>query len=375
MHVVATKETWEGEKRAALIPASIEKLVADGFEVSVESTIGTAAGFRDSEYEQAGATVLPDRTSALDRANIVLAVRRPDEDTITQFPADCLLMSLLDPFKEPELIKRLAEQRVSAISLEMIPRSTIAQKMDVLSSQASLAGYAAMVLACYNLNQIFPMMMTPAGTLSPARVFVIGAGVAGLQAIATAQRLGARVEAFDTRPVVKEEVQSLGAKFLDIDLGDTGQTEQGYAKELTAEQLEIQRRGMADAIARSDIVVTTAQVFGRSAPRIVSRDMIESMRPRSVVVDMAVDSGGNVEGSELGKTIDINGVQLIGPRNLPSTVATHASQMLSSNLYEFIKHFKNDDEPILNLDPSDPIIERCLVTQGGNVLLDNGSES
>ena len=225
-----------------------------------------------------------------------------------------------------------------------------------------------MVLACSKLKQVFPMMMTPAGTLSPARVLVIGAGVAGLQAIATAGRLGARVEAFDTRPVVKEEVQSLGAKFIEIDLGETGQTDQGYAQALTNEQLELQQKGMADAVARSDIVVTTAQVFGRPAPRIVTKEMVESMRPGSVIVDMAAETGGNVEGSKVGKSIDFEGVTVIGPENLPSSVATHASEMLSSNLYEFINHFKDPEQPVLDLSQSHDILDRCVLTRGGEIL-------
>ena len=368
MHVCATKETWPGEKRAALVPATVAKLKDIGFQISVESGLGTNAGFLDADYETEGAEINSSRSDLLARSDITLAVHRPDDETITLLPQNSILLCFLDPFNEPEVIQKLANQRICAISLEMIPRSTIAQKMDVLSSQASLAGYAAMVLACNHLKQVFPMMMTPAGTLSPARVFVIGAGVAGLQAIATAHRLGARVEAFDTRPVVKDEVQSLGAKFVEVDLGETSQTDQGYAQELTEEQLELQRKGMAEVIARSDIVVTTAQVFGRPAPRIVSRDMVEAMRPGSVVVDMATETGGNVEGSQAGETVDINGVQLIGPSNLPSNVATHASQMLSSNLFEFLNHFKDPEQAALDLDSPNEILERCIVTRNGELL-------
>lgn len=368
MHVVATKETWPSEKRVALVPFNAAKLISEGFTVSVEQGLGNAPGFLDSEYENAGASVIDQRSMLLEKAEIVLAVRQFDDETIRQLRPNTIVLSFLDPFNEPELVGKLAVQKVTAVSLEMIPRSTIAQKMDVLSSQASLAGYAAMVLACSNLKQVFPMMMTPAGTLSPARVLVIGAGVAGLQAIATAGRLGARVEAFDTRPVVKEEVQSLGAKFIEIDLGETGQTEQGYAQALTNEQLELQQQGMAEAVSRSDIVVTTAQVFGRPAPRIVTKEMVNAMRPGSVVVDMATETGGNVEGSELGKSKDINGVTVIGPENLASNVATHASEMFSSNLFEFINHFKDPEQPVLDLSKSDDILERCVLTRDGEIL-------
>ena len=240
--------------------------------------------------------------------DIVLRVRKPALEEITSIKKGAVHVSYLDPYNENETVDALASQGVSAISMEMIPRTTRAQKMDALSSQANLAGYVMVILAAQKLDRILPMMMTPAGTISPAKVFVIGAGVAGLQAIATAKRLGARVEAFDTRPIVAEQVQSLGAKFVDIDLGETGQTKDGYAKELTAEQLEMQRQGMKEVISQSDIVITTAQVFGRPAPRIVTQDMIDAMKQGGVIVDMAVDSGGNVEGSNSDETVEVNGV-------------------------------------------------------------------
>ena len=374
MKVASLRETIAGENRAALVPASVAKFVKAGFEVAAESNIGLAAGYRDTAYIDAGAEILPSREATLTDSDVVLGVQTPTAEQIAELPEGSIHLSYLDPFNSPELLSNFATRGISAISLEMIPRSTIAQKMDVVSSQASLGGYAAMIMAASSLNMVFPMMMTPAGTLSPARVFVIGAGVAGLQAIATAQRLGARVEAFDTRPVVKEEVQSLGAKFLEIDIGETGQTEQGYARELTSEQLELQRQGMKDAIARADIVITTAQVFGRAAPRIVTSDMIEAMKPRSVVIDMAAETGGNVEGSKPGKTVEVNEVKVIGPVNLPSTIATHASQMFANNLYELINHFKVEDEPRVDFsDLSNDILARCLLTQGHEVLYQEGT--
>ncbi|MEX2326108.1 MAG: NAD(P) transhydrogenase subunit alpha, partial [Pseudomonadales bacterium] len=257
---------------------------------------------------------------------------------------------------------------VSAVSMEMIPRTTRAQKMDALSSQANLAGYVMVILAASQLDRILPMMMTPAGTLSPAKVFVIGAGVAGLQAIATAKRLGARVTAFDTRPVVAEQVQSLGAKFLDIDLGETGQTKDGYARELTAEQLETQRQGMKAAIAESDVVITTAQVFGRPAPRIVTKDMVEAMKHGGVIVDMAVDSGGNVEGSKTDEIVQVGGVSIIGVSNLPSEVPKDASQMYSSNLFNFVMEFWDEEAKTFNLNLEDDIIKGCLITHDGAIV-------
>jgi len=257
---------------------------------------------------------------------------------------------------------------VSAISMEMIPRTTIAQKMDALSSQANLGGYVAVILAAHYSTKILPMMMTPAGTLTPARVFVIGAGVAGLQAIATAKRLGARVEAFDTRPVVEEQVKSLGARFVKIDLGDTGQTKDGYAKALSEEQLQTQRAALRKVCSQSDIVITTAQVFGRRAPLIVTADMVASMTPGSIIVDMAVETGGNVEGSTVNEVTDIGGVRIIGFGNLPGRVPVPASQMYSSNLCNLIDHFWDKDAKTFPLNCEDDIIKGCLVTHGGRVV-------
>jgi NAD(P) transhydrogenase subunit alpha len=265
----------------------------------------------------------------------------------------------------------MAGNGISAISMEMIPRTTRAQKMDVLSSQANLAGYVMVILAAQKLDRILPMMMTPAGTISPAKVFVIGAGVAGLQAIATAKRLGARVEAFDTRPVVAEQVQSLGAKFVEIDLGETGQTKDGYAKQLTEEQLQMQQQGMKQIISQSDIVITTAQVFGRPAPRIVTKDMVDAMKPGSVIVDMAVESGGNVEGSAPDQEVQTNGVTIIGVSNLPSIMATDASQMYSNNLFNLLTEFWDAEEKQFKLDLEDDILKGCLITHDGSIINDN----
>lgn len=368
MLIGVPKETFPGERRTALVPASVKKLSALGLEIAVESGCGVAAGFSDADYEAAGARVENDRGALLGSADMLLRIRKPPADEVGQLKRGCIHASLLDPFNEKALIESLAAAGVSAVSMEMVPRSTRAQKMDVLSSQANLAGYVTVILAARQLRKIFPMMMTPAGTISPARVFVIGAGVAGLQAIATAKRLGARVEAFDTRPVVAEQVQSLGAKFLEIDLGETGQTEQGYARELTPEQLELQRQGMKEAIGRSDVVITTAQVFGRPAPRIVNADMVAAMQPGSVIVDMAVETGGNVEGSVLDKTSDIDGVKIIGLGNLPSEVATNASEMFSANLFNFIDEFWDKEKSEVVLDPEDDIVRSCLITRDGEIV-------
>ena len=368
MLIGVPKETIAGELRAPLVPASVKKLVKLGLEVAVEASMGEAAGFADEAYVEAGARIEADRAALLGAADLVLRIRKPSDEDVALLKAGAIHASLLDPFNERGLIDKLAAKGVTAISMEMVPRSTRAQKMDVLSSQANLAGYVTVMLAARQINKIFPMMMTPAGTISPARVFIIGAGVAGLQAIATAKRLGARVDAFDTRPVVAEQVQSLGAKFLEIDLGDTGQTDQGYARELTPEQLEKQREGMKAAIAQADVVITTAQVFGRPAPRIVGADMVAGMRPGSVIVDMAVETGGNVEGSKVGEVVDVNGVKIIGLGNLPSEVAQNASEMFSANLFNLVDEFWDGEAQSFGLDLEDDILKSCVITHDGAIV-------
>ena len=368
MQIGVPKETWPGEVRAAMVPANASKLINQGFSVAVQSGLGSASGYSDAEYAEAGATVSDDRASLLAGSDIVMAVRKPDAADVSSLKKGALYVSFLDPFNEKPLVESIAAQGATAISMEMVPRSTRAQKMDALSSQANLAGYVTVIQASFHLPKIMPMMMTPSGTISPARVFVIGAGVAGLQAIATAKRLGARVEDFDTRPVVAEQVQSLGAKFVEIDLGDTGQTDQGYAKELTPEQVEMQREGQKAIISQSDVVITTAQLFGRPAPQIVGRDMVESMKPGSVIIDMAVETGGNVEGSVMNEVVEINGVKVVGQGNLPGEVARNASDMYSNNLLNLVMEFWDSEAKTLNLDPEDEIIAACVITRDGAVV-------
>ncbi|MEC8075328.1 MAG: Re/Si-specific NAD(P)(+) transhydrogenase subunit alpha [Pseudomonadota bacterium] len=368
MQIGVPKETWPGEVRAAMVPANAGKLINQGFSVAVQSGLGSASGYSDAEYAKVGATVSDDRASLLAESDIVMAVRKPDVADVGSLKKGALYVSFLDPFNEKPLVESIAAQGATAISMEMVPRSTRAQKMDALSSQANLAGYVTVIQASFHLPKIMPMMMTPSGTIAPARVFVIGAGVAGLQAIATAKRLGARVEAFDTRPVVAEQVQSLGAKFVEIDLGDTGQTDQGYAKELTPEQVEKQREGQKTIISQSDVVITTAQLFGRPAPQIVGRDMVESMKPGSVIIDMAVETGGNVEGSVMNEVVEINGVKVVGQGNLPGEVARNASDMYSNNLLNLVMEFWDSEAKTLNLDPEDEIIAACVITRDGAVV-------
>ena len=368
MRIAVPRETWPGERRVALVPGSVKKLVALGFDVMVESGVGVAAGVADDAYREAGADVVADIESAVVSSGIVLRVRPPKPQDVELLAEQSLHVSFLDPFNNKPLLEKLAARGVTTVCMEMVPRTTRAQKMDALSSQANLAGYVAVILAAAHCPRIFPMMMTPAGTIAPARVFVIGAGVAGLQAIATAKRLGARVEAFDTRPVVAEQVQSLGAKFVTIDVGEAGETAQGYARALSAEQLQRQRDGMKQVVARADVVIATAQVFGRPAPRIVSEDMVLAMRAGSVVVDTAVESGGNVEGSVLDEVVAIGGAKVIGLGNLPSEVASNASEMYSANVTHLLEEFWDAEASAVRLKPDDEIAAGCVVTRGGDIV-------
>ena len=368
MQIGVLKETHPGENRVAVIPDTVKKLVKLGAELTVEAALGQGAGFADEAYTEAGATIASNRNDILANSDILLRIRKPESDEVGQIKQGSIHISYLDPFNEGELVDALAIQGVSAVSMEMIPRTTLSQKMDALSSQANLAGYVAVMMAANSLDRLLPMMMTPAGTIKPAKVFVIGAGVAGLQAIATAKRLGAKVTAFDTRPVVAEQVRSVGAKFLEIDLGETGETKDGYARELTPEQIEIQRQGQKAAIAESDIVITTAQVFGRKAPVLVTHDMVEAMQPGSVIVDMAAETGGNVEGSVAGQEVDVKGVTIIGQGNWPNYVCRDASQMYSSNLFNMLNQYWDTENKTFVLDQENDIIQGCLITHGGAIV-------
>ena len=367
MLIFAPKESHPGENRAPLIPDTVAKLVKRGAEIAVEAGLGLASGHADAAYATAGATVTPDRAGFLGKADMVLRLRKPPIDEIALLKRDAVHVSFLDPFNEHGLVDAMVSAGVTGISMEMIPRTTLAQKMDALSSQANLAGYVAVIVGADRMNKVFPMMMTPAGTIAPSRVFIIGVGVAGLQAIATARRLGARVEAFDTRPVVEEQVLSLGAKFVKVDLGETGQTKDGYAKELTPEQQAKQREAMAKVCAQADLVITTAQLFGRKAPVIVTKDMVASMKPGSVIVDLAAESGGNVEGTVLDQEAVVNGVRIVGLGNLPGRVCANASQMYSVNLGSLVEHYWDKDAKAFKLNLEDDILKGCVITHGGEL--------
>lgn len=367
MLIAVPKETKAGESRTPLTPECVKKLTRMGAEISVESSVGMNIGYTDEDYRQAGAKIVSDKIELLEFADVVLRVQKPLLSEVQLLKPGSIHVSFLDPFNEPDLVNALMKRSISSVSMEMIPRSTRSQKMDALSSQANLSGYVMVMKAAQYLPSIMPMMMTPAGTLKPAKVFVIGAGVAGLQAIATAKRLGAQVTAFDTRTEVAEQVKSVGAKFLDIDLGETGSTKDGYAKALTPEQLEIQKTAQREVIVSSDVVITTAQIFGRKPPVIVPKDFVQAMKPGSVVIDMAAESGGNVEGSKPGEVVNINGVQIVGTGNWPNEVPLHASQMFSNNLFNFVSEFWNSDTKSVELDFENDLID-CVITHDGSIV-------
>jgi len=356
----------EGDKRTTLHPESIKPLIDIGIEVIFESGLGEGIDITDEEMANLGAKA-SSREDCLRKSDILFSSSPILEDEINFLKKGSIFLGLLEPFTNKEQFQYFAQNDITAISMEFIPRITRAQKMDVLSSQSNLGGYVAVIESAKNLSSALPMMMTAAGTLRPATVFVIGVGVAGLQAIATAKRLGAKVEAFDTRPAVEEQVRSLGAKFVKIDLGDTGQTEQGYAKELTKEQIKKQKEIQSDVCIKSDIVITTAQIFGKPAPKIIDISTIKKMKPGSVIFDMAVESGGNVEGSKKDSIQNIDGVKVIGYSNLPSFVANHASYALSNNLINFVLEFYDQDKFSMNLDMEDEIIKSATLVNKGAV--------
>jgi len=369
MTIFAPKETEQAETRAALDPAAVQKLSGLGLDVIVEAGIGIPSGHSDAAYKDAGASIAKTAATALAKADIVARVRKPSAAQAAKQKKGSLSISFLDPFNEPALLKKLASAGVSAVAMDMMPRTTLAQKMDAISSQANLAGYAAVMLAAERMPKILPMMMTPAGTISPAKFFIIGIGVAGLQAIATAKRLGARVTAFDTRPEALEQAESLGAKALRIDLGDTESTDQGYAKELTDEQLQKQADAQAKVIQQSDVVITTAKLFGRPAPTLVHQSVIDGMAPGSILIDLAAETGGNVEGSKPDQeVVTKNDVIILGPTNLEGSVPQHSSQVYAANIANFIEHFWDSEEKTIKLDLEDEIISGCMLTHDGKVI-------
>lgn len=366
MKVFVPNQTASGETRVAMVPGVAKRLTTTGVDVLVEGGAGAASAQPDAAYTAAGCKIVGDDGWAA--ADVAMVVQAPTAEQAARMPSGSVLMGMLAPNRNLPLIESLGKQGVSVMALEYLPRISRAQAMDTLSSQANLAGYKAVILAAERSPKIFPMLMTAAGTLQPAKVFVIGAGVAGLQAIATSRRLGAIVTAYDVRPAVKEQVQSVGAKFLELPLETTGaQDAGGYAKELSPEQQAKQRELMAKVIAESDVVITTASIPGKPAPKLIPADVVGRMQSGAVIVDMAAESGGNCELTEPGKTVEKGGVTIIGITNLPATVPFHASQVYSNNLSNLLK-LMITKEGGLKIDTADEVIAGVLLTHGGQVV-------
>jgi len=368
--IAVTKERRAGETRVAATPETVKKLVGAGFEVVVEAGAGEGAALPDADYAAAGATIVKTARDAAARADVLFKVRAPEADEIKALKKGAYVAALLNPYNERATIEALAKQGVSAFAMEFIPRITRAQVMDALSSQANLAGYRAVIEAAEAYGRALPMMMTPAGTIAPAKVFIMGVGVAGLQAIATARRLGAVVTATDVRPATKEQVESLGAKFVAVEDEEfkAAETAAGYAKEMSAEYQAKQAELITGHIAKQDVVITTALIPGRPAPRLVSAAQVASMKPGSVIVDLAVEQGGNVEGAKLGEVVvTANGVKIMGVANLPGRIAADASSLYARNLVAFAELFR-DKEGAFAPDLEDEILKAALVTHGGAVV-------
>jgi len=372
MIVGVARESFPGESRVALVPALLSGLIQAGLDILVETGAGESAGFLDAEYLQKGARIASSRDEVFG-ADVMLQVRaaggnpQAGRDDLERIRAGQVLIGMCDPLGEPGLAQEVARRGATLFSLELLPRITRAQSMDVLSSMATVAGYRAVLLAATALPKVFPMLMTAAGTLTPARVLIVGAGVAGLQAIATARRLGAVVSAYDVRPAVKEQVESLGAKFVEIEL-HSGEAEDtgGYAREMDDEFYRRQREMMARVVAESDVVITTAAVPGKKAPVLITAEMVAGMRPGAVIVDLAAERGGNCELTQPGSTVGHQGVRILGPLNLPGEVPQHASQMYAKNISTFLLHLVKEGQ--LKLDLDDEIIRETLVARDGKVV-------
>ena len=370
MKIAVPRETADGETRVALTPQIAGQLVADGVEVLVQAGAGEASSNTDEAYREAGATIVPDAPALYGQANVVLRVGRPSEEEVEMLREGTVLIGTLGTLSKPELAQKLAEHGVTAISMDAIPRITRAQSMDTLSSQATVGGYKAVLIAAERLPKFMPLLTTAAGTVRPARGIVMGAGVAGLMAIGTARRLGAVVEATDVRPVVKEQVQSLGGTFIEVEMTEEekakAETAGGYATEMSDDYKRRQAELIAERVKEADFVITTALILGRPAPRLVTDEMVKSMKPGSVIVDMAAEMGGNVEGTEPGKEIVRHGVKIIGLTNLPATMPGSATQMYAKNIQTLVKHLLADGE--LKIDFDDEITRGATITHGGKVV-------
>jgi NAD(P) transhydrogenase subunit alpha len=370
MKIAIPKERRPDEARVAASPDTVKKYVALGFDVVVEAGAGDGSSIPDAAFTAAGATIGRDIDAVVGDADIVLCVQRPDEAAIGKMKPDAILIGSLSALTSGDDVARYAGAGITSFALELLPRISRAQSMDILSSQSNLAGYKAVLDAAGVFNRAFPMMMTASGTIRPARVLVLGAGVAGLQAIATARRLGAIVSAYDVRPVVKEQVESLGAKFVEVDseAAKEAETAGGYAKEMTAEYQAKQAQVLADAVAKNDISICTALIPGRQAPVLITEEMVQSMQPGSVIVDLAVEQGGNCPLSEIGQVVVKHGVKIVGYANVPSRIATDATAMYAKNLLNFVTPMVDAETKTLSVDWEDEIIQGCLVTRDGHIV-------
>ncbi len=368
MKISVPTETAPREQRVALAPDSVARLVKQlKLEIVVQRGAGLRAGFRDDAYQSAGATIVPDAVAALSAAPVIAKVQPPDAQEIARIAEGSTLISLLKPGQSAEVVQALAARRISALALELVPRITRAQSMDVLSSQSTVSGYKGVLIGASALGKFLPMLTTAAGNISPAKVFVIGAGVAGLQAIATGRRLGGVVSAFDVRPAAREQVLSLGATFVANELAkEDAQAAGGYARAQTEDEQARTLAAIANHIKDQDLVVATAAIPGRPAPKLITAEMVASMKAGSVIVDLAAETGGNCELSKPGETVEANDVTIIAPLNVPSTAAFHASQMFGRNIFELLKHLVKDG--VLQLDPTDEITGAMLMTHDGRVL-------
>ena len=376
MKIAILKERSLNEKRVAISPEVVKKLVAHGVDIHIEQGAGETASISDAEYTQAGAKISKVLLELVADANVVLKVQPSpltdkDPSELNFISAGTLLIGLLSPYNNKELLNNYATKKVTSVAIELLPRITKAQTMDVLSSQSNLSGYMAVIRAANEYGRVFPMMMTAAGTISPARVLVMGAGVAGLQAIATAKRLGAIASAFDVRSVAKEQVQSLGANFIEVPAEEDGSSSSGYAKEMSEEYKAKQKQLIHETIKKSDIVITTALIPGRPAPRLITFEMVNDMRAGSVIIDLAAASGGNCEGCVADQTVIHNKVKIIGCGNLPSDVAAESSKLYSRNLYNFLEYITNKEFKTIKLDFDDEIVKACVLTHDGQIIHPN----
>ena len=366
MRVAVLKETRSAENRVALVPLGVKNLVKRGLTVTVQTGAGEPSGVSDLMYREAGAEIAASAQETLEDAKLILVVNPPSSNELAHLSEGSILVGFLDPLSDPDLVSRLIDLKVTGISMELVPRITRAQSMDALSSQATVAGYKAVLLAANHLPKFLPMFTTAAGTIRPAKALILGAGVAGLQAIATARRLGAVVEAFDVRPAVKEQVESLGASFLESEEEVTAEGEGGYAKALTEDQHNKELELIGSALIDTDIVITTAQIPGRKAPILITEGMVKTMKYGSVIVDLAAESGGNCELSEAGEPVLAHGVQILGPSNLPASIPVHSSQMYSKNIVTLISEFLGEDGQ-LQLDFENDVVGPSTVTHGGEI--------